>query len=249
MALSAPFYTELRGASDLLPIFRAEVYMGVAEYAPSAQPSSPTTEYIYAGANLVASITGGTPTYYHPDQLSNRALTNSTGSVVGQQGHYPFGESWYSSGTATKWKFTSYERDPESANDYAMARYDVNRLGRFSSPDPIAGSIANPQTLNRYAYVHNDPVNLVDPLGLETCYTVTYGYTILLDNNTIESVTNTTVQCYEGGGDSDDGGGATVVATISVTMALEVRALVGMAGASRRILSGLGTARLASMAF
>jgi RHS repeat-associated protein len=138
----------------------------VAEYAPGAQPSSPTTEYIYAGAELVASVASGTSTYYHPDQLSNRALTNSTGSVVGQQGHYPFGESWYASGTATKWKFTSYERDPESANDYAMARYDINRLGRFNSPDRLAGSIAAPQSLNRYSYVRNDPVNFVDPLGL-----------------------------------------------------------------------------------
>lgn len=121
----------------------------IAEYAPGAQASSPTAEYIYAGASLVASVASGTPTYYHPDQLSNRALTNSTGSVVGQQGNYPFGESWYASGTTTKWKFTSYERDPESANDYAMARYYVNRLGRFNSPDPMGGSIANPQSLIR----------------------------------------------------------------------------------------------------
>jgi hypothetical protein len=27
-------------------------------------------------------------------------------------------------------------------------------------------SLANPQSLNRYAYVQNDPVNFVDPLGL-----------------------------------------------------------------------------------
>jgi RHS repeat-associated protein len=138
----------------------------IAEYAPGAQASSPTTEYIYGGANLVASITSGTTTYYHPDQLSVRALTSSTGSVVGQQGTYPFGESWYAVNTTTKWFFTSYERDPESANDYAMARYYVNRLGRFNSPDPIPGSIADPQSWNRYTYVRNDPVNSTDPLGL-----------------------------------------------------------------------------------
>ena len=43
--------------------------------------------------------------------------------------------------------------------------------------------------------------------GPPPAYTVTYGYTILLDDNTIESVTNTTIQCYEGGDDSDDSGG------------------------------------------
>jgi hypothetical protein len=46
-------------------------------------------------------------------------------------------------------------------------RTSVNRLGRFSSPDPLAGSIVDPQSLNRYAYVLNTPVNLSDPLGLD----------------------------------------------------------------------------------
>jgi hypothetical protein len=39
-------------------------------------------------------------------------------------------------------------------------------IGRFIQPDPIASSINNPQSLNRYVYALNDPVNLVDPLGL-----------------------------------------------------------------------------------
>ena len=30
-------------------------------------------------------------------------------------------------------------------------------------------SIGDPQSLNRYAYVQNDPVNLMDPNGLEEC--------------------------------------------------------------------------------
>lgn len=138
----------------------------LAEYENGAAPSSPTREYIYSGSALVAKIEGGNTVYYHPDQLSVRATTNSSGTVTGQQGHYPFGESWYASSTTTKWQFTSYERDGESGNDYAMARYDVNRLGRFSSPDPVGGAIADPQSLNRYAYVENDPANSADPTGL-----------------------------------------------------------------------------------
>src|SRR5260221_8067176 len=79
-------------------------------------------------------------------------------------GHLPYGESWYDTGSE-KWAFTSYERDAESGNDYAIARYDVNRLGRFSSPDPLSGSTANPQSLNHYVYGNNDPINVVDPTG------------------------------------------------------------------------------------
>lgn len=69
-------------------------------------------------------------------------------------------------GSAEKWFFTTYERDSESGNDYAIARYHVSRLGRLSSPDPIGSSTSNPQSLNRYAYSINDPANVADPSGL-----------------------------------------------------------------------------------
>jgi len=141
----------------------------IAEYANGAVPSAPTREYIYAAAQLVATLAGATTNYHHADHLSARVNTDSTGAVVGQQGHFPFGESWYNTSTTTKWQFTTYERDAESGNDYAMARYHVNRLARFSSPDPVAGSLGNPQSLNRYVYVLNNPLNLVDPLGNDPC--------------------------------------------------------------------------------
>jgi RHS repeat-associated protein len=141
----------------------------IAEYDNGAAPSSPSREYIYAGSQMVAKIEGGAAQYYHQDHLSVRAMTDSNGNITLQQSTFPFGENWYQKTGGTKWQFTTYERDPESGNDYAMARYYVNRLGRFNAPDPIAGSIADPQTLNRYAYVRNDPVNGVDPSGLCGC--------------------------------------------------------------------------------
>src|SRR5262249_41850045 len=81
-------------------------------------------------------------------------------------GTLPFGDIWYETGTADKWKFTSYERDSESGLDYAMHRYYNNGFGRFQSLDLLPGRLGNPQSLNRYAYVTNDPINLVDPQGL-----------------------------------------------------------------------------------
>jgi len=104
----------------------------IAEYANG----SLSKEYVYSGLQLVATVSGGTTTYYHTDHLSVRMSTNASGSKVGDQGHFPFGETWYLTNTTTKWQFMSYERDSESGNDYAMARYQVNRVGRFSSPDP-----------------------------------------------------------------------------------------------------------------
>jgi hypothetical protein len=46
--------------------------------------------------------------------------------------------------------------------------------GRWLSPDPAGGDVTNPQSLNRYAYVMNNPTTFVDPLGLET---INYGST------------------------------------------------------------------------
>ncbi|MCI0620234.1 MAG: hypothetical protein L0387_00915 [Acidobacteria bacterium] len=135
----------------------------IAEYAGG----SLSKEYVYAGSVLVATHSGATLTYHHRDHLSTRLETDTTGNVTRTFGQYPFGEVWYETGTASKWKFTSYERDTESGLDYAIFRYDSTRIGRFVSPDPLAGRLTNPQSLNRYAYVLNDPVNSSDPLGLD----------------------------------------------------------------------------------
>ena len=56
-------------------------------------------------------------------------------------------------------------RDTESGNEYAGARYYSNVRGRWLSVDPVLGDEQNPQRLNRYGYVLNDPVNYVDPGG------------------------------------------------------------------------------------
>jgi RHS repeat-associated protein len=137
----------------------------IAEYANG----SLSKEYVYSGSKLLATISGGTATYHQGDGLSVRMSTNSSGNKVGEQGHFPFGETWYLTNTTTKWQFTSYERDLESGNDYAMARYQMNRVGRFSSPDPIAGAIAVPQSWNRYAYALNNPLSYTDSTGLDYC--------------------------------------------------------------------------------
>lgn len=53
------------------------------------------------------------------------------------------------------------------ADYYANLRYESSSLGRFFQPDPVGGDPTNPQSWNRYAYALNDPLNLVDSLGLD----------------------------------------------------------------------------------
>ncbi|MGO9093664.1 MAG: RHS repeat-associated core domain-containing protein, partial [Bryobacteraceae bacterium] len=77
------------------------------------------------------------------------------------------------------------ERDAETGLDYFGARYFGSPQGRFTSPDPLPwldwqrGNdeerekfedwIKNPQNLNMYAYVDNDPLGRTDPTGMSGC--------------------------------------------------------------------------------
>jgi RHS repeat-associated protein len=67
---------------------------------------------------------------------------------------------------------TGKERDAESGNDYFMARYYNSATGRFLSPDwsakvqPVPyAKLDDPQSLNLYSYVRNNPMSRTDPTG------------------------------------------------------------------------------------
>jgi RHS repeat-associated protein len=89
---------------------------------------------------------------------------------------YPFGgERAYTNSCPQNYKFTGKERDPESGLDDFEARFYGSSVGRFTSPDdPFVGwNFADPQSLNLYAYVQDNPINAVDPTG--HCYYVASG--------------------------------------------------------------------------
>jgi RHS repeat-associated protein len=69
-------------------------------------------------------------------------------------------------------RYTGKERDAESGLDYFGARYYASNMGRWMSPDwsvkPEAvpySSLDNPQSLNLYGYVNNNPLRTFDPDG------------------------------------------------------------------------------------
>ena len=71
-------------------------------------------------------------------------------------------------------RYTGKERDTESGNDYMFARYYNSATGRFLSPDwsvkvaPVPyAKLDNPQSLNLYSYVWNNPLSRNDPDGHE----------------------------------------------------------------------------------
>jgi RHS repeat-associated protein len=78
------------------------------------------------------------------------------------------GETGRSSSAFQPHKFTTYERDGNSGDEAMLRRYQ-SYWTRFAQPDPYNGSydLTNPQSFNRYSYTQNDPVNFVDPMGLD----------------------------------------------------------------------------------
>jgi RHS repeat-associated protein len=144
-------------------------------------------EYVFFAGRRVASRNGsGGIFYWFADQLgSTRTITtgSGTGQTPGQLCYdadfTPYGqeishtERLQTTACTPSYKFTGYERDPETAYgqgdtgvDYAFARYYSSRLGRFLSTDPLGGSIGNLQSDNAYTYVLNNPTDYIDPLGL-----------------------------------------------------------------------------------
>jgi len=95
------------------------------------------------------------------------SVRNNSGQPVA---YYPWGEERTSTPDGTD-KFATYFRDITSdgmGEDYANARYYNNNFGRFWSPDRwYGGKIHNPQSLNRYTYAGNDPVDRSDPTGMD----------------------------------------------------------------------------------
>jgi RHS repeat-associated protein len=68
-------------------------------------------------------------------------------------------------------KFASYTRDGSTGLDYADQRFFTSQFGRFMSADRFrqAANATSSGSWNKYSYVQNDPVNLMDPSGRDFC--------------------------------------------------------------------------------
>ncbi len=130
---------------------------------------------IYLGGSPVAVYENGTTYFIHRDHLgSTRVMTNLSQAAVECDDYFPFGEL-IPCGTTTNnsHKFTEKERDQESNIDNSFARYFSSQMGRMMSPDPsgiFLANLADPQQLNLYSYVRNNPLAFIDPSGLDCIY-------------------------------------------------------------------------------
>jgi RHS repeat-associated protein len=136
-------------------------------------------EYVFFdGARTARRNTGGVY-YYFADHLgTSREIVQSGSTTPCYDADFtPYGVEMPNTNTcAQNYKFTGKERDTESGLDNFGARYDSSSLGRFMSPDwsvkvtPVPyAKLSNPQSLNLYAYVGNNPMTRFDPDGHFDC--------------------------------------------------------------------------------
>src|SRR5206468_2180104 len=115
---------------------------------------------VYLGTNA------GTYFYCYDGNGNVAALVNATNGAVAAQYEYgPFGELIRATGPMAKanpFRFSTKYQDDESDFPYYGFRYYNPSSGRWLSRDPLAEKGG----LNLYLFAGNDPLDLVDPLGL-----------------------------------------------------------------------------------
>ena len=160
----------------------AEMYRQVSDFASGVLAKRTHHYRIFAAGRQVAEVTkverdgaiNATETkthFLHEDEVgSSKAITGADGELASVRVFRPFGEErspidWQSTGVASG--FTGHQHDPELGLVNMRGRIYDPRLGRFLTPDPYVTEPLDPQGLNRYAYVQNNPLTFTDPTGFQ----------------------------------------------------------------------------------
>jgi len=119
-----------------------------------------------AGAPVVAPANHSR--YQYSNHLGSASLElDEAANTISYEEYHPYGTSSYRAVDSAvevspkRYRYTGKERDEETGLDHMGARYYAPWLGRWTAADPIGLG----DGVNRFAYVSNDPVQLVDPSG------------------------------------------------------------------------------------
>jgi RHS repeat-associated protein len=152
-----------------------------------------------SGGAVAVYNSSGLAYYRHSDWLGSSRIASTPSRALYFDGAYaPFGENYAQIGT-TDLSFTGMNQDTVS-NLFDFPAREYNGIhGRWPSPDPAGMSsvhLRNPQTLNRYAFVHDSPLSFRDPTGMD-------GDPL---SQCPDEASDPCVDAPSGGGGGDDGG-------------------------------------------
>lgn len=129
--------------------------------------SGKSVKNIFCGSSRICAVDStGAKSFYHSDHLgSSNVVTDVSGKQAGLTEFTPYGSISKQTGSYDpKYKFTGKELDNTGLYFYGARYYDPE-LGRFITADSIVQAPYDPQSLNRYAYCRNNPINYIDPTG------------------------------------------------------------------------------------
>jgi RHS repeat-associated protein len=130
------------------------------------------TIHLFAGNRRVASVfSDGRTQFYHTNHLGSASvITDQNGVKKEKIEYFPFGTYREAIDYDTNfpdvfYTFTGQEDDDDLGFYNFKARLYDPALGRFISPDSLVPNPEDPQSLNRYSYGRNNPINYIDPNG------------------------------------------------------------------------------------
>lgn len=123
------------------------------------------TIFVHHGTLLAKKADNNPTEFFVTDHLGSARQVLEGDQPVQEDDYYAFGESKANSfSEENKFRFSGKELDDTGLYFYG-ARYYNPVVGRFNAADALIGNMEDPQSLNRYAYVSNNPLKYVDPTG------------------------------------------------------------------------------------
>ncbi|MHB8378252.1 MAG: RHS repeat-associated core domain-containing protein, partial [Dehalococcoidia bacterium] len=150
------------------------VYIGgvyEASYSAGGVLTGVVKYYPFGGRNVAMRDAAGAMHYLLADHLgSTVGMMGALGNIQALQAYWPYGAVRSSTTiTQTDKLFTGQRQEPADPAGLGLydyrARFYSTLVGRFVSADSVTND-----GLNRYTYVRNNPLRLVDPSGLDAVF-------------------------------------------------------------------------------